>query len=291
MKKKVAFQGIPGSFSHITACALFGEGLEAVQTTRFKEIFEAVSSNRAEFGVVPLENALAGSVHENYHLLAKNDCSIIAEYYCPVQLHLLGYGSLEEINAVISHPKALEQCSNLLESNPILKASNLKVIVWSDTASAAQHVANLNDRTLAAIASIEAAKLYNLPVITQSAQNNPNNSTRFVVIAKQNNPIDNPTKSSIIATLKHRSGSLNEFLNEIAKADLNLTKIESSPIDGQPFAYLFHIDIECRPGQSQILLNTLQRLKAHTQTLRILGTYQSAKDCYRFADANQSNSL
>lgn len=274
MKNKVAFQGIPGSFSHITALALFGDAIQPLHTTRFSEIFQLVSEGQADYGVVPVENALAGSVHENYALLAKHTCSIIAEHYCPVQLHLLGHGSLEQIRAVISHPKALEQCSNLIESNPHITAQ-----VWSDTASAAEHVSKLNDPTVAAIASSQAAAIYNLPAIAKSIQNNPNNSTRFVVISQQAPPPQTPaTKASIIVTLPHKSGSLHQFLGEIAKAELNLTKIESIPIDGQPFAYLFHIDIECPPEAGNQLESVLNRLTSHAKELRVLGMYRAASN-------------
>ncbi len=264
----VAFQGVPGSFSSMAARALFGSGTNAIHTQQFREIFESVMDGSADVGVVPIENAVAGSVHENYDLLEEYSCSIIAETQIPVQLHLMAVPHAGSLAKVFSHPKALEQCSSFFAQRPAIEA-----VVWSDTAGAAQHVAKLSDPSLGAIASEEAATIYGLRILELSIQNHPNNATRFVAIAKEPRGEANPTKCSFVVSLAHKPGSLFAILREIAELGLNLTKIESRPILGAPFLYSFHIDIECLPDQSAILREAPERVSQHAEKLKILGFY------------------
>jgi len=270
MKQKVAFQGILGSFSGIAATALFGDEFIPMHTKRFRDIFSLVSSGEATYGVVPLENALAGSLQENADLLREFNCWICAEYYCPVSLALLSTGTIDEIRLVFSHPKAFEQCSSFLEINPHIRA-----VVWSDTATAAQHVATQNDPSLAAIASEQAASIYSLPVRARGIQNHPNNSTRFIAISSSQIAQPTATKCSIIATLPHRPGSLASFLNEIASHALNITKIESRPIIGRLFENTFLLDLEKTAESKGDLQQTISSLASHTEELRLLGMYEA----------------
>lgn len=270
-KIKISFQGTPGSFSSMAARAIYGDRFDGVSTTRFRDIFELVKNQQVDFGIVPIENAVAGSVHENYDLLSEYSCSIIAETYIPVQLHLLATDAGAEIIKVFSHPKALEQCSDFLEKNP-----HIETIIWSDTAGAAEHVAKLNQAGLAALASEEAASLNGLKIIKYGAQNHPKNATRFVAIAKEPTEILNPTKCSLIVSLAHKPGSLNAMLGEIASLDLNLTKIESRPILGSPFSYLFHIDIEGTESQSSAFKQLPMRIARNAENIKILGFYKSS---------------
>jgi len=264
----VAFQGVPGSFSSMAARVLFGSDTTAIHTQQFREIFERVMDGSAHFGIVPIENAVAGSVHENYDLLEEYSCSIIAETQIPVQLHLMSIPHAASVSKVYSHPKALEQCSSFFAKHPEIEA-----VVWSDTAGAAQHVAKLRDPSLAAIASEEAAVIHRLPVLKRSIQNHPNNSTRFVAIARESSREADPTKCSLVVSLAHKPGSLFAILREIAELGLNLTKIESRPILGAPFSYSFHIDIECLPGQATTLQEAALRVSRNAEKLKILGYY------------------
>lgn len=270
MGKRVAYQGIAGSFSSMAARALYGSAITPIQTTRFREIFEHVVSGSADVGVVPLENALAGSVHENYDLLQEFECYIVGEYYCPVHLHVLGSGPIEKVRRVFSHPKALEQCSIFLERHPEITA-----VVCSDTAAAALQVRDSQDPSQAALASEEAAATYHLPILARSIQNHQDNSTRFVSISAQPSQCETPTKSSIVVSLPHEPGSLYKLLGEIASLSLNLTKIESRPILGRPFEYAFHIDIECPIEQTSHLREASARLARYASVFRELGLYQA----------------
>ena len=272
MGKKIAYQGVVGSFSSIAARALYGADITAINTVRFRDIFESVSSGRADAGVVPIENALAGSIHENYDLLAEYGCSIVGEYYCPVQLHLMttpsGARSIEEITKVLSHPKALEQCSVFLEKHPFISP-----VVCSDTAGAALQIENENIPSVAAIASEEAAAEFGLTIVARSIQNHAHNMTRFIAISAETAPSTAPSKCSLILSLPHRPASLYTLLGEFASLNVNLTKIESRPIPGKPFEYSFHIDLELTPSSKGSLSDAIERARMASAELRVLGIY------------------
>jgi prephenate dehydratase len=273
---RVAFQGVAGSFSSMAARALFGATITPFNTRRFREIFELVTTGSCDRGVVPVENSIAGSVHENFDLLSEFQCSIIGEYYCPVQLHLMvpqaSTDDVTTLSRVLSHPKALEQCSHFLAAHPNVVAEQ-----FSDTAGAAQHIALSPITGCAAIASTEAAEAYGLRIVAHSIQNHALNATRFVAIGAQDASCRAPTKASLIVTLLHQPGSLVRILTEVATLGVNLTKIESRPIAGTPFEYLFHIDIEYRGSDSSGVLNRcIERLTATSATCRVLGVYEAA---------------
>jgi prephenate dehydratase len=275
MRKKVAYQGITGSFSSVAARKLFGNDVLPIETTRFRDIFEHVARGEAEFGVVPIENALAGSVHENYDLLAAYSCFITAEVYCPVQLNILSCSpgtKLSDIRQVISHPKALEQCSQFLEQH-----EEITQLVFSDTAGAAKYVSELKDVSAAAIASEEAATHYNLNVVARSVQNHALNMTRFFAISASDSACSSATKCSLILSLNHQPGSLYQLLGEISALGINLTKIESRPIVGQPFQYAFHLDLQCEAGHEAELRLCAEKIAANTLTCRALGFYSAAE--------------
>jgi prephenate dehydratase len=274
MITKVAYQGLTGSFSSVAARKLFGSELLAVETTRFRDIFDHVASGEADFGVVPIENALAGSVHENYDLLGEYSCFIVSETYCPVQLHILScspLAKLSQVRQVISHPKALEQCSQFLEQH-----EEISQLVFSDTAGAAKYVSELQDSSAAAIASEEAARHYNLTIVARSIQNHALNMTRFFAISAREATSALATKCSLILSLSHKPGSLYQLLAEVSTLGINLTKIESRPIVGQPFQYAFHLDLQCEAGCEEQLRRCVEKISTQTLACRILGFYSAA---------------
>lgn len=275
MGKRVAYQGITGSFSSMAARALYGSDITPLQTTRFREIFEHVTAGRADVGVVPIENALAGSIHENYDLLSEHNCAIVGEYYCPVQLHLMTASptaSVDSITQAFSHPKALEQCSDFLERYPTVSP-----VVFSDTAGAAAHVKQLNNPGVAAIASEEAAEEYGLTIIARTIQNHASNTTRFFAVAKSQEKNPSPSKCTLILSLRHEPASLYQLLGEFAALQINVTKIESRPIPGKPFEYSFHLDLETTPQSTGTLHDATERAKQTTVETRVLGLYSSVK--------------
>jgi prephenate dehydratase len=269
----VAYQGIPGSFSCTTAEAMFGHDINRLETFTFRDLFEHVKTGRARYGIVPIENSLAGSVHENYDLLAEFDCRIVAEHYLPVQLHLLTSSTknvdIGNIRRVFSHPKALEQCSNFFEQN-----RHCTQVGWSDTASAAEHIKQLNEADVAAIASKEAADFYGLHIIARQIQNHKENITRFVAITASHEPVATPQKASLLITLRHEPGSLVSILAAIAAQGINLTKIESRPIEGRHFEYLFSLDCELCDRSTTTLPEMIDAIAPHCLSCRVLGLYQ-----------------
>lgn len=274
MQKRVAYQGIAGSFSSIAARAICGPDIIPLQTTRFREIFEHVTRGEADLGIVAIENALAGSIHENYDLLAEYKCSIVAECYCPVQLHLMVRKEhmlpINSLSQVYSHPKALEQCSRFLEQH-----ANLSPVTYSDTAGAARHVSSLTTPGIGAIASSEAADAYGMEIIARSIQNHVTNLTRFFAVAAQPGPESETTKCSLMVTLRHEPASLYKLLGEFATEGVNVTKIESRPIPGKPFEYSFHIDLEETPQSAGKLRAATERAPVAASFVRVLGFYST----------------
>jgi len=272
MSITVAYQGIPGSFSCATAEAMFGRDINRIETFTFRDLFEHVKAGRARYGVVPLENSLAGSVHENFDLLAEFDCRIVAEYYLPVQLHLLTASSKNmeicNLRRVFSHPKALEQCSDFFEQN-----RHCTQVGWSDTASAAEHIKQLHEADVAAIASEEAANFYGLHILARHIQNHKENITRFVAIAATDEPIAAPHKASLLITLRHEPGSLVTVLTAIAARGINLTKIESRPMEGRYFEYLFSLDCEVSDHSTTTLAEMIDTITPLCLSCRVLGMY------------------
>lgn len=273
MAKKVAYQGIRGSFSSMAARAMLDGPFEPLHTGRFREIFQHVAAGRAELGIIPLENALAGSVHENYDLLGEFSLSIVAEHYLPVQLHLVALPAtdLAKISQVISHPKALEQCSRFLEKHPGLSQLNS-----SDTAGAALEVTQRGNLSLAAIASEEAAAEYSLAILARSIQNHSINTTRFVAIRAIPYSLGIANKCSMLFTLPHTPGSLAQVLSAVAEAQGNVTKIESRPIPGKPFEYGFYIDVQTATSGSVNVSDLVPVVERLSSTLRVLGLYQAS---------------
>lgn len=279
----VAFQGIAGSFSHIAARTFFSSlsgGIEPLGTQRFVEIFRAVSEGRAAYGVVPIENSIAGSVHENYDLLAEHDVHVIGEFFLHVEHHLMARAiegktsaaRLNEVRRIFSHPKALEQCTKFFEAHP-----QIEYAVASDTAGAARAVAESGELTHGAIASAEAAQLYGLQVLQRNIEDSKYNYTRFLIIAPAARASDGTGKCSVIFSLPHAPASLWRTLDVLAKNALNLTKIESRPILGKPFEYRFAIDFEYPPARAAEIPEVLVNLRALTVGLKVLGCYPAAQ--------------
>lgn len=269
--KKIVYQGVAGAFSHITAKNLFGEKNEFVGKHTFKDMFADVVDGKADLGVVPIENTLAGSVYENYDLLERNDVYVIGEAKTKIEHHLLVLPGtkLSDVTRVFSHPKALEQCEKFFEAHP-----NIEEVIHADTAGAAKFVAECRNPNFAAIASSEAAELYGLEILKRNIEDSPHNWTRFVVISKKPDYPADPDKASIMFSVSHKPGSLFRALKVIADNNLNMSKLQSRPIEGRPFAYFFYVDIEFEGKSLTEAKKILEDLKPHTHFLKILGFYK-----------------
>lgn len=256
---RIAYQGVKGSFSYLTAKRLF-EGAEIKGFRTFKEAYSAAVKGEADYALLPIENTLTEALTGTIDLIIQGDLKIVGSTKTQVEHALLALPGvkLNEIKQVLSHPIALAQCTQFLNEHPFLEAVN-----FYDTAGAAEEVANQNDRTTSAIANREAGKIYGLEVIVDSIQDHVENFTRFVLLSKRE--IEGKNCALVFVT-EHKPGALAEVLNFLAKNEMNLTQIVSRPIVGKPFEYQFYIEIEnAKPA--------LKDLKVHS--LKILGCYDN----------------
>lgn len=277
-----AYQGEPGAYSERAAMSYFGNDVNLSPSLTFESVFKKVLSGAAGYGIVPVENSLYGSVYETYDLLFSSKVSITGELYLKINHLLLGKAKdLSLIKRIYSHPQALGQCSGFLNS-----LQNVEVIPVYDTAGSAKMIAEMGDTESAAIASERAAKEYGLEVIKSDIQNNPENYTRFIVIESGEEKGENlgsreftNPKTSVCFELESRPGTLARVLTSFASGDINLTKIESRPLAGQPFHYSFFADF-IGDSRTPNVKKALQDLRDSSVFSKVLGTYESGE---RFA--------
>lgn len=277
MTMRVAIQGERGSFSEQAARKLVGLKTSLLNCTSFEDLFAAVKKNRAHIGVVPIENTLAGSIHRNYDLLLESGLQITAETNVRIEHCLIGTrrAKRERIHTVLSHPVALDQCRRFLRKNP-----RIKPIETYDTAGAVQHIVQDGDPGVAAIAGIAAARHFGGKVLIKNIEDNPENFTRFFALEKVNSrragkraPGEGRSlKTSLVFIAKNVPGSLFRCLSVFALRDINLSKIESRPLPGKPWEYLFYVDLLAGTQESRTR-NALRHLEETTDFLKVLGCY------------------
>jgi len=273
----VAFQGVHGAYSEQAALGVLGRGITTSPCASFAEVFDRVERRSADRGVIPIENSLAGSIHENYDLLLARGLHIVGETHLRVEHALLApeHSTFASLATVRSHPQALAQCSHFLRAHPALKP-----VPFFDTAGAAEAVAREGRPDVAAIAGTYAAKLYGLRVLKRNIENSESNYTRFLVLGRapwQFTRAGAATRSSIVFTPAHnRPGILFHILGVFALRDIDLLKIESRPDPRSPFAYLFYVDIAGGPHEDRVA-RAFEHLKEIVSQFRLLGTYPAAR--------------
>lgn len=275
LKPRVGFFGIEGSFTHKTTKAYFRDEATLVENGTFRDIFINVKKGVLDFGVVPIENTLSGSIYENYDLLEEYKLHIRGEISSRVTHCLLvskqATGTQKTIisglREVYSHEKALEQCSVFFKQHPFIKP-----IAYTSTAEAAKFVSQSNDTTIGALADADNANLYDLHIAKTGVENNKYNYTRFLVISKKEHQEPNANKCSLVLQLPHETGSLSNVLNLLKNRDCNLTKIESRPIQSKPFEYTFYIDFVF-DFDTRFLNKVLRELEKKVASMRLLGIY------------------
>jgi prephenate dehydratase len=269
---KVVYHGVPGSYSHKACVQFFGAEAPHESCSSFREIFAAVDRGDATLGIIPVENSLTGSIHENYDLLLEYDLRIVGELTLRVKHNLIGHPgvSLDGIRRIYSHPQVFQQCREFLARYP-----HWDLVACRDTATAVHRVKDNGQVEEAAIASREAAELFQMPVLQEGIETNPRNFTRFVVISRE--PfLDGPrSKSSLIYSVSNTPGCLYETLKLFATRRINLVKLESRPIHSRPWEYLFYADVEIDIDDPQYR-DLLGELRRHTEFLKILGSYRKA---------------
>ena len=272
-KLNVAFQGEKGAYSEDAAFLFFDKDINPVPKKDFKLVFESVNSSVCDYGIIPIENSTAGSIHKNYDLLLKNNLKICGElkYRVRHNLMVLQGVKLDQVKRIYSHPQALDQCSEYLES-----LEEKEIIPTYDTAGSARQISENGEKAAAAIASVRAAKVYNLDIIADAIENNHNNYTRFLVISREHQPFHGTAKTSIVFSMKDIPGALFKALAVFALREINLLKIESRPLPDNPWNYMFYLDFMGHVDD-EACHNAINHLKEITTFLKVLGTYPEGK--------------
>lgn len=265
----VAIQGEAGSFSHAAALETHGPALELVPCPTFVDLFRAVENGSATSGIVPIENTLAGSVHENYDLLSAHELHVVSETELRIRHCLIAppRTTLPDIRRVASHPVALAQCRQFFVQHP-----HVVPVPAYDTAGSVRDVMSGRAAADAAIASKLAAELYGADVLVEGLEDHAENYTRFLVVAREPAQAEpaHASKTSLMVALGNTPGTLYRALGVFAGRGLNLTKIESRPLPGRPWEYLFYLDVV---DSGQGITAALDELRAFTSMIRVLGTY------------------
>jgi chorismate mutase/prephenate dehydratase len=272
--KRVAFQGIEGAYSELAGRKYFAPYMERTVfagVATLEQVVNEVEDGEADYGIVPVENTAAGSINEVYDLLSCAQLSIVGEEVLRVEHCLLALEEIpvSSIRQVFSHPQALAECMKF-----VVKLPNCQAMPYADSAMAVIKVKEAKDASLAAIASEEAARLYGLKVLRRNIEDQQNNYTRFLILAKKPASVDLriPCKTSLIMATSHEEGSLLKALTLLHKYKINLSKLESRPIPGMPFQYLFYIDFEGNTGEDRVA-TAIEKLRSVTTSLKVLGSY------------------
>lgn len=271
---KIAIQGEPGSFSHEAALKLVPDAT-IVPCTLSADVFLKINDGRADAAVIPIENSLAGSVSEHFDLLLENDVRVVRETRLRIHHNLIGISgaSLEHIDRVFSHPVALAQCRRF-----VARHKRMQSYAFYDTAGSVKQVVEAKDRHAAAIASAAAASYYGAQILVENIEDNAENYTRFFLVYKSAEAEVDPAanKISLAFSLENRAGSLAAVLDELSRLGINLTKIESRPVHGKPWEYIFYVDCQVEPGAQAD--QALKLLGGHCAMLKELGRYQNGAD-------------
>lgn len=265
----MVYQGVEGAYSHGAALNYFGNEASLYHVTTWDDAMKEVELGNADYAVLPIENSSAGAVTDNYDLLMKYENYIVAETFLTVNHALLGLPGAEEkdIRTVFSHPQALMQCQEFLNSN-----RSWKQISVENTAVAAKKVILEGDLSQAAVASETAGELYGLKVLRTQVNTNKNNTTRFIILSREAVYQEEAGKISLSFELPHKSGSLYNILSNFIYNGVNMFMIESRPVPGRNWEYRFFVDIEGNLSHASIQ-NALKGISEEGRNVRILGNY------------------
>lgn len=273
MSSKIAIQGVPGSFHHQVALKYFGLDAEILAFNTFEPVAKSVSTGEADFGVMAIENSIAGAILPNYDLIDRYGLFIRDEFYLPIahQLMALPGQKIGDISEVRSHPMALLQCKTFLAKHPQIQQFD-----DVDTASVAKRISEEKIKGLAAIASEIAAEIYGLEILARDIQTVKDNFTRFIILHREKGKSDGiPNKASFKVTIKNEAGGLAKLLTMLAEKKLNLSKIQSIPVIEKPWEYAFFIDAEF--NDSNQFRESMELITRDFGDLKIFGEYRSRK--------------
>jgi arogenate/prephenate dehydratase len=270
---RIAFQGATGAYSEAAALRAWPHAQTLAQA-EFDDVFSAVSSGRASHGILPVENSIGGSIHRNYDLLLEHDLPIVAETELPVVHNLLALPgtAIDQVRRVFSHPQALAQCERFLRTLP-----DVEIVATYDTAGSARIVREQGLRDTAAVASARAAEVFGLEILRSGIQDYQENITRFILIAQDSRSLAPADKTTLAFALPNTPGALFKALSVFALRDIDLTKLESRPLRGRPWEYLFYVDLgvgrdDLRCGRAIVHLAEFARW------VKTLGSYAKWKE-------------
>lgn len=270
---RVAIQGERGAFSELAARSLFGPRVRILPCSDFDGLFRAAESGRARYALAPVENTIAGSIHRVHDLLLHSPLKVSGEAIVRVSHSLIALPGvrLADLRRVHSHPVALAQCENFFKSNP-----RLTPVATHDTAGSVRLLAEGDVRDAAAIASELAARLYGARVLKRHLEDHRANFTRFFLLSRDGRPLARPDKTSVLFATRHQPGALFRCMGAFALRDINLLKIESRPMVGRPWEYIFHVDFE-GSDRSEGGRNALRHLEEVCTFVKLLGSYPRAR--------------
>ena len=268
----VAFQGEIGAYGEEAAFRFFGPLIQVKPCESLDNVFKVVEQGEAQFGVVPIENSLEGSISRVYDLFLDSSLKVCGETELRVSHCLIANpeAHLGLIKRVYSHPQALAQC------RAFLKHLDCELIPTYNTAASVKMIKEQGITDGAAVASARAAEIYGMKVIAKEIEDNPNNFTRFFILSKQDSPPSGEDKTSIVFSVKHKPGTLYEFLRELADRNINLTKIESRPTRQKPWEYNFYLDFEGH-REDKLSREILESLERVSLFVKVLGSYPKAR--------------
>jgi prephenate dehydratase len=270
---KIAIQGEPGSFSHEAAMKLATDAV-IVPCTLSADVFAALDDETVDAAVIPIENSLAGSVSEHFDLLLSHEVKVERETLLRIRHNLIAISGagIGEIDRVFSHPVALAQCRRFLANHPRMES-----FAFYDTAGSVKQLVEVRDRHAAAIASEAAAHYYGAQILQAGIEDNPENFTRFFLVRRSKDAVADPeaNKMSLAFSLENKPGSLVAALSELAAIGTNLTKIESRPVHGKPWEYIFYVD--CQIQSPEEGSRAVKALGPHCAMVKELGRYREAE--------------
>lgn len=273
--KSISIQGIKGSFHHEAVVKFFqNEKVEIIDSPTFKSLVTDVVNKKTDYGMMAIENSIAGAILPNYSLITKYKLHIIGEIVLPIKHHLLVLPeeTIDTITEVRTHPMALLQCENFLEKHP-----DWKLLAKDDTATCARNIHKKKLKGIATIGSKLAAEMYHLKILQENIHDISDNYTRFYLLSTTPEKINNFNKASLYFTTDHTMGSLAKVLNTLAKYKMNMTKIQSVPLSGSVFQYSFHVDIVSKESGYDTYYEALEEIKTQTGFLHVLGEYKEYK--------------
>ena len=267
--KKIAIQGVAGSFHEMAAFKYFGNDIETIECDSFKLLSEKLADSEADFAVMAIENTIAGSLLTNYALLKEFHFKVIGEIYLHIEMSLLANKGVKhkDIEVIHSHPIAIKQCADYME-----RFDNVKIIQQADTAESAKLIVEKGLKNTAAIASASAAKIYGMSILDKGIETNKRNFTRFLILSKSSENLKIVNKASICFELRHQVGALADVLVIMKNYQVNMTKIQSVPILGKPYEYSFYVDLEWKEDEKYE--KAIHEILKSVANLSILGEYE-----------------